>query len=213
MTEDSITQGFSETNLTSAERLLGEVEGGQVSVVDLNFDENGAEMGFFFVLSLFSVLFLMDKLNGKFFRMKIFIMNRDFHLMKNPKVITFVSYFIRGMSWFAVLLPFLALGVWSAGLIVRAVTAKIRPTAGITVLLIGCALFCLLEMMFRLKWANYRFDWKNGLLFFMTWIFLTGYQFTATFIPETTSTFGISAVFLSANCLVMMAMVFMNHSI
>lgn len=190
-----------------------EVDGGEISILEFDFDGNGAEMGFFFVFSLFCVFLLLNQLDGKFFRMKIFLMNRDFHLVRNPKVVIAVSYFIRAMSWFSLLLPFLALGTWTAGLIARAVTSKARATAGITVFLVGTALFCLLAVMFRLKWANYRFDWKNGLFFVLTWFFLTGYQFVAVFVPKTNSTFGISSVFLSANCLVMMCIVFFNHSI
>jgi hypothetical protein len=41
----------------------------------LDFDGNGAEVGFFFVLSLLAVFFLMNQLDGKIFRMKIFLMN------------------------------------------------------------------------------------------------------------------------------------------
>jgi drug/metabolite transporter (DMT)-like permease len=117
------------------------------------------------------------------------------------------------MSWFSILLPILALLVWSAGLIARAVSAKVRATAGITVLLVGLSLICFLIVFFRLKWARHQFDWKNGIFFFLTWAFLTGYQFVCVFVPEKNSTFGISSVFLSANCLVMMAIVFMNHSV
>ncbi len=53
-------------------------DGGAVTIVNFDFDGNGAEMGFFFVFSLFCVFFLLNKLDGKFFRMKVYIMNRDF---------------------------------------------------------------------------------------------------------------------------------------
>lgn len=187
--------------------------GGVVTIADFEFDGNGAEMGFFFVFSLICVFMLLNQLDGKFFRMKIYLMNRDFQLVRNPKIITAVSYFIRAMSWFSLFLPFLALGVWSAGLIARAVTSKTRATAGIVVFLVGSALISLLAMFFRLKWANFRFDMRNGICFFLTWLFLTAYQFVAVFVPKTKSTFGISAVFLSANCLVMICIVFFNHAV
>ena len=91
-----------------------------VTLVNLSFDGNGAEMGFFFFLSILSVLFLLDQLDGRIFRMKIYLMNRDYNLVRNQHVITAITYFIRGISWFAITLPFLALGVWAAGLIIRA---------------------------------------------------------------------------------------------
>jgi hypothetical protein len=52
-------------------------------LVKLDFDGNGAEMGFFFFLSMLSVLFLLDQLNGRIFRLKTFLMNRDFNLVRN----------------------------------------------------------------------------------------------------------------------------------
>jgi len=94
--------------------------GAMVGETGLDFDGNGAEIGFFFVLSLFAVFLLLNQLDGKIFRMKIFLMNRDFKLVKNERVVTCFTYFIRLMTWFALAIPFLALGVWTAGLLVRA---------------------------------------------------------------------------------------------
>ncbi len=73
--------------------------------------------------------------------MKIYLMNRDFYLVNNQHVITALTFFIKLMSWFAISLPFLALGVWAAGLITRALRAGSSASAGITVSLVGMALF------------------------------------------------------------------------
>jgi hypothetical protein len=94
--------------------------GTRVGESGLDFDGNGAEIGFFFVLSLLAVFLLMNQLDGKIFRMKIFLMNRDFHLIKNEKFVTCFTLFIRLMTWFALSIPFLALGIWTAGLLFRA---------------------------------------------------------------------------------------------
>lgn len=145
--------------------------------------------------------------------MKIFLMNRDFNLVKNPKVIQGITIFIRAMSWFFLLLPFLSLLVWAAGLIAHAVYAEERPTGGICVFFVGLSLFCLLSNFFRLKWNNYTYDWVNGLYFAFTFVFLTCYQFVAVFVPKQKTTFGVNAVFLAANCLVMMMVVFFNSAV
>jgi len=60
----------------------------------LEFDGNGAEMGFFFALTTLSVVFLLDQLNGRVFRMKIYLMKRDFSLLTNQNVIAALTTFI-----------------------------------------------------------------------------------------------------------------------
>jgi hypothetical protein len=60
---------------------------GAVEINHLDFDGQGAEMGFFFIFSLISVFFLLNQLGGRIFRMKIFLMNRDFNLVRNETVI------------------------------------------------------------------------------------------------------------------------------
>lgn len=179
----------------------------------LDFEGNGSEMGFFFVLSLLSVFFLLNQLNGRIFRMKIFLMNRDFHLVKNPRVISALTQFIRLMSWFSLSLPFLALGVWAAGLIARAVSAKEKPSGGITVALTGASFFCFMSCFFRVKWNHYKFDMWSGIYFCLTFLFLTAYQFVSIFLSVNPSLFGMSAIFLSANCLVMMMIVFLQSAV
>jgi hypothetical protein len=184
-----------------------------VEMAHLDFDGNGAEMGFFFGLSLLSVFFLLDQLNGRIFRMKIFLMNRNFNLIQNHYVIAGISYFIRMMSWLAITLPFLALGVWTAGLIYRQSILGGQPAAGITVALVGAALFFFLLNFYHLKWNFYRFDIRNLAYFALTFICLTAYQFVAVFVEKEVTTFGVSIVFLSANCLLMMLIVFVQSSV
>jgi hypothetical protein len=65
----SVPNDLSKLSLTS---------GGAVTILDFPFDGNGAELGFFFLLSLICVFLLMDQLRGRILRMKIYIMNRDF---------------------------------------------------------------------------------------------------------------------------------------
>lgn len=107
--------------------------------------------------------------------MKIYLMNRDFYLVNNQHVITALTYFIRLMSWFAITLPFLALGVWAAGLIVRAINGGVSAAAGITVALVGLALFFFLLYFFRIKWNNYKFDLRSGIYLVMTFLCFTAY--------------------------------------
>jgi hypothetical protein len=79
------------------------------------------------------------------------------------------------MSWFAISLPFLALAVWAAGLIARAITGGASSSAGITVALVGMSLFFFLLYFFRIKWNNYKFDIISGIYLVMTFLCITAY--------------------------------------
>lgn len=147
----------------------------EITIVTFDFDGNGAEIGFFFVLSLAFVLLVLDKLDGRVFRMKVFLMNRYFHLVRNPIIVKSLTIFIRMVLWFAVFLPFIALTVWSAGLIVKAAHNDDKIGGGICVFLVGLALINFVGNFLRMKWNYFHFDWVNGVYFVLTFIFLTAY--------------------------------------
>ena len=90
-------------------------------------------------------------------------------------MIAALTFFIKLMSWFAISLPFLALGVWAAGLIARAIHGGASSAAGITVALVGMSLCFFLLNFFRVKWNNYKFDLISGAYLVMTFLCITAY--------------------------------------
>ena len=82
-------------------------------------DKVGAELGFFAFFSMLAVAGLMNKLDGRIFRLRIFMTNREFHLLERPKFKKMVNLLLRALSWIFVLMPFIALGVWTAGLLIK----------------------------------------------------------------------------------------------
>ena len=66
------------------------------------------------------VFLLLDQVDGKLFRLKIFLMNRDFDLIQSEGFVVFLNWILRFLSWISLLMPFIALSVWAAGLLVRA---------------------------------------------------------------------------------------------
>jgi hypothetical protein len=82
-------------------------------------DSAGAELGFFAMAILGCVFILLNQVDGKIFRLKIFLMNRDFSLISSAGFIVFINFILGWISWMSLLMPFIALAVWSAGLIIR----------------------------------------------------------------------------------------------
>jgi hypothetical protein len=74
-----------------------------------------------------------------------------------------------------VLLPGLALLVWSAALIVKAVTQGDKAAGGICVFLVGSSLLCAAGIYFRFKWNFFQFDWRNAAYFIVMYLCLSAY--------------------------------------
>jgi len=101
------------------------------------------------------VYLLLNQVDGKLFRIKIFLMNRDFHLVENEGFIIFLNFLLRILTWLSLLMPFLAMAIWAAGLLVKARDYGDEPVAGICVLMIGFAFFFFSYGTLKIKWNNY----------------------------------------------------------
>lgn len=83
-------------------------------------------------------------------------MNRKFNVMSNERLVRFVNFILRILSWISFVMPLLALVVWTAGLIIRATDFDFVPVGGICVLMVGLALFFFTFGIFQIKWSNYQ---------------------------------------------------------
>ena len=176
-------------------------------------DAAGSELGFFFFLMFGCILVLLNQVDGKLFRIKIFLMNRDFHLLNNDGFVRVIAWILKMMSWLSLLLPFMSLGVWAAGLLIKAADYGEKPTGGICVLLVGMAFFWFCLGVFKIKWNHYQFTIFNGLCLFLCFLHFTGYQFVSIFMDDNSSFFGYSAIFLCVNCMIMIVIVYLNSGI
>ena len=102
-------------------------------------------------------------------------MNRDFHLVENENFIIFLNFILRILSWLSLLMPFLSLAVWAAGLLINAKDFGETPVAGVCVIMVGFAFFFFTYSILNIKWNNYQFSAFNALLFGFAGLFLTAY--------------------------------------
>jgi hypothetical protein len=177
-------------------------------------DQAGSEMGFFCALILACIFILLNQVDGKFLRLKLFLMNRSFYLIEDERLINFVNWNLRVLVWISYSLPFLTLGVWAAGLILRAKDYGITPLGGISVILIGFALLLFAYAVMNIKWNSYAFGYLSGACFFFSLVCITIYQFLVVMYDNSSvSFFGYSTVFLNANLLIMIFNLFINNGI
>ena len=184
-----------------------------VTINDQVLDSVGSELGFFYFLMLACVFMLLNQLDGKIFRIKTYLMNRDFHLVESEGFVKFLTRLLNGLSWISLLMPFMALAVWAAGLIIRARDFGKVPVGGICVLLVGMAFFFFAIAIFSIKWNHYTMGNLSAIQFCMAFFCLTAYQFVAIFLTNDKSFFGLSAIFLNANYMIMLLILYLNSGI
>lgn len=77
-----------------------------------------AEAAAFFVVSLALVFLLLEQVNGKFIRLRQFLLNREFQIITSEKAVLVVNGFLKVITIFFIMLPVISLIIWAAGLIV-----------------------------------------------------------------------------------------------
>lgn len=131
---------------------------------------------------LVCIFFLLNQVDGKMFRLKTFLMERNFSLIDNEGLIRFVNFTLSGLIWISLVLPLLGLGVWSAGLIIRAQDLNDVPIGGICVILVGIAFIFFTFGILMIKWNNYRFRFVNGFCIVTALALMTAYQYVVVFL-------------------------------
>ncbi len=144
-------------------------------------------------------------------RLRQFLTNRHFSLIKNEGLIRCVNTFLKALCWIFIMLPVISLLVWSVGLILSRKKNGESIIGGIAVLLVGLSLLSFAYSIFKIKWNHYRMTKPNMISLCLAFIFFTTYQFVATLMTQTF--FGYSAVFLSTNALLIIFLVFLNAGI
>ena len=138
--------------------------------------------------------------------------SRKWHVLKNEKTIAGINKFLVIICWVFVIMPVITLLAWGIGLIVRFDELNQDVTGGIGVLLVGFSLLFFLYGAFKIVWNRYRMSISSGISLLLALLLLTAYQITTVFMEDDDSFFGLSAIFLTANAILMIIIVFMNSS-
>jgi len=87
----------------------------------VELDRTAPELAVFFLLSLGSVIFLLENVDGKFLHIQEFLMARRLHFVTSERLILHLTSFLKVLSWLYIFLPFLILLFWSFSLLYYAV--------------------------------------------------------------------------------------------
>jgi hypothetical protein len=146
-----------------------------IIITQYELDTAGSELGFFCVCMLGCVYFLLNQVDGHILRVGIFLMNREFNLLKSDGTVLFLNYMLGALSWLSLLMPLVTLAVWGSGMIIRAKDFGEMPIGGIGILLCGLAFYFFTFAFLKLKWNMYQFKILNGVAFGLAFALLTAY--------------------------------------
>lgn len=181
------------------------------SFVTYLFDGNAAEIPIFFLLVVFAAALVLDRVDGRPLNLHGLFMKRRYQIFPGATGQRVVSGLLTFTASALLFMPFAALGVWIAALIVFERQWQSIPVAGICAACCGIAFLFFALALFKLRWGFFQFSVTNALLFLLALISLMAYQFVAV-LYAAPSLFGYSVVFLFANSLPMILAAFLNTS-
>ena len=157
-----------------------------------------------------TIVFL-DRVQGQIFRIQDFLADREWHILKSDASKAHINFMLKISCWVFFTLPFITLIIWGSGVIARLEDDGQKASGGIAILVVGIGLMFLLYGVFDIKWNRYRLSLKSSISIIISVIFFTTYKVIVIFNDDDESFFGISVIFLTANCLLMIVIAFLNN--
>lgn len=178
---------------------------------EISTDQYSPVLGAFFGISLFMTLWFLDRVQGKAYRIQDFLSDREWHILKSEKAINNVNFMLKISCWIFFTLPVITLCFWGSGVIARLSDDSKKTSPGISILLIGFGIMSLLWGVFKIKWNRYRTSVQSTISIVFGLGCMIAYKLQATFIAEDETYFGVSAIFFTMNCVIMILLAHINN--
>ena len=156
-------------------------------------------------------LYMLDYVKGSFFKMKEYILSRNWYFIKYTKNYgSYIGYF-SFIIICHVLMVLIAFIVWMAILFYNEDFYDGSIITPIAVITVGTCVISFSLGLFNLKWNQYKLTPITFIYFFLGFASFAAYQLCGNFLGDIEySFFGISAIFLSCNGIVFIFLIFLN---
>jgi len=181
-----------------------------MGVRDLDIESGGPVLGIFFGISTILTVMFLNRVQGKAYRIQDYLASREWHLIQSETVIVRINAILVFSCWVFFFLPVITLLFWGAGMVSRKEEYNQNAVGGVAVLLVGFSLIFGLLGVFKIKWNRYRISKLSIICLALSLILISAFQISTIFIADDDSFFGLSAIFLTANAIVMIIITFMN---
>ena len=138
----------------------------------------------------------------------VFIASRRWQFLRDEAtlgrfigILSFIIYVLLSM-------PIIALFIFGGTLMYVNWQNGYEYYNGIASILVGICLICITSSLFNIKWKQYRIQKSSFLLLMFGGLCFIAYQLVVTFLGETIEYFSVAAIFLPANGIVMVVLIF-----
>jgi len=173
----------------------------------------GLEIGIFSLCSIIFTFFIMQRIKGNFQNLDLFFATKKWPFLSTDWKLVTYGRLLRIITYVLIATPIVSLIIWGSIMISVESQYDLSVVPGIAVLLIGlAALFLSLGVQY-IKWSNFKVKIRSLILISTGVMLYIAFQIYALLDDTTVSFLGLSAVFLSINAIIMIAIAFMSYSL
>jgi hypothetical protein len=186
----------------------------KITYTGLTLDEAAIEVGGYFFLVLIAMMFMLDRLNGKFGNLNDWLLTRKLEVFhyesRNP---TGVVFLLKFASMFYILLPIIVLVLWVILIGYSNMKDGLTLLSPVCILVVGVTAILFCVGLLKIKWNNYRFKKFALVCLVLALVLMTSYQGLIIFgFNFTEKFFPYSVFFLNFNVIILAVLIFLSHS-
>ena len=177
-------------------------------------DEVAIEVGLYFGALTICMLFLLDQLRGKPYKLKKWLLFRKLEIFKNQsRNSERVTNYLILASYYYLAAPFIVLGIWVILLIYDLAKEGLSIAPAFATLLVGLAFIIMSFNLMKVKWNNFRVKPLNMILMLVAFVLVSIYQGMIIFGDTSYKDkfFPYSAFFLNFNVSTVAILVFFDR--
>jgi len=172
----------------------------------------GLEIGIFTLASIFSSFFVLKAIKGDIRNLESFFAKKSWKFLSNDKAFIRYTRLFTIITSILLVIPIISLIIWGAMVLHVSQTLLNSNTAGISILLIGGAMILIAIAVLYIKWSYSKIRPVTIICGGLGLASYLAFQLFALFDDGTPSFLGVSAVFLSINAMIMVAIGIMSYS-
>lgn len=172
------------------------------------------ELGVFFIVSSVVFFVFMNKIRGKLHFIETYIASRDWEFLDDPDKLVSSMGILKFIMVSILFWPLFTLIMWIVTLLCKEKEwesdngNKYETILGISTFLICSGFFLIAAGIANMKWEKYKINKNSIALITVGFCLYIAFQFIVIFMQEPINFFGISAIFISANGIMILLLIF-----
>ena len=181
------------------------------SVNTIDIKQIAPELGVFFLVSSLMFFAFMNKIRGNLYFIETYIASRTWEFLESSENLVQNMGFLKFIMVSMLLWPCFTLLSWTGTLLYVEISGggQYASLLGISTFLVCAGLFLITSGAANLKWQGFRINSNTLALIGSGTVSYIAFQFVVIFMQETINFVGVSAIFISANGILVMLLIFL----